>query len=106
MTIAITGYKIMVMRDSAEIMLQAESGTPVRLRFRADPAPENVDTGTWLDADVEPSLFDNIVDVLRNERPIRVEWTPESFMLITPEWSAVGSHRPTPPGGDHHVNFS
>ena len=69
MMLTITGYKIMIMRDSAEIMLQPESGRAVRLRFRADPEPQNVDTGTWLDADVEPSLFDNIVDVLRKERP-------------------------------------
>ena len=106
MMVTITGYKIMIMRDSAEIMLQPESGRAVRLRFRADPDSQNVDTGTWLDADVEPSLFDNIVDVLRNERPIRVEWTPDSFMLFTPEWSTVGAHRPAPPGEDHHVNFS
>jgi hypothetical protein len=106
MVVTVTAYKIVIMRDSAEIMLKPESGRSVRLRFRADQESENVDTGTWLDADVEPSLFDNIVDVLRNEQPVRVEWTPQSFMLITPEWSPVGAHQPAPADEPGDVNFS
>ena len=106
MMMTITGYKIMIMRDSAEIMLQPESGRSVRLRFRADQEPQNVDTGTWLDADVEPSLFDSVVDVLRNEQLVRVEWTPDSFMLITPEWSPVGAQGAAPTDEIGGVNFS
>jgi len=106
MMVTVTGYKIVVMRDSAEIMLEPESGRPVRLRFRADQAAENTDTGNWLDADVDPSLFDSVIDVLRNEQPVRVEWTPESFMLITPEWATIGAYRPTAPDEIGGVNFS
>ena len=104
--VSITGYKIMIMRDSAEIMLDGDDGRSVRLRFRADQEPQNVDTGTWLDADGEPSLFDSVVDVLRNEMPVRVEWTPESFMLITPEWNPVGAAALPSTDDSGSVNFS
>jgi len=106
MNVNITGYKVMISRDAAEIMLQPESGRSVRLRFRADQESQNVDTGTWLDADVEPSLFDSMVDLLRNEKPIRVEWTPDSFMLVTPDWVSVGAQRPASTDEVSDVNFS
>jgi hypothetical protein len=102
----ITGFKIRIMRDSAEIMLHADPGRPVRLRFRADQEPENVDTGTWLDADVEPSLFDSVVDVLRNEQEVLVKWTPDSVSLTSSDWSPVGTHRPVPADEASGVNFS
>ena len=106
MIVTITGYKVIVFRDAAEIMLHAESGRSVRLRFRADQESQNVDTGTWLDADVEPSLFDSVVDLLRNEKPIRVEWTPDPFMLITPDWASVGAQQPESADEANNVNFS